>query len=283
MTGIGKIVCSFAFLIQIGACVHTVCHAQTSNDVVSTAPLKRYVARFNALDEEDVKNFVSNAEAFDWLQKNIPLFECPDSTLQEVYYYRWWSFRKHLKQTPDGFIFTEFITPVSHASIHNAISCALGHHIYEGRWLRNDEYINQYISFWLFAEQLQKKSKFHSFSSWLDDAVYNRFKVNRDTTFVRKLMPALHADYNRWEQERQLKEGMFWQHDVKDGMEESISGGRRVKNVRPTINSYMLANALALRDMAKIISNDSLVLSYEKKAAALKELLPSLWNDSLSF
>ena len=26
-------------------------------------------------------------------------------------------------------------------------------------------------------------------------------------------------------------------------MEESISGGRRVKNVRPTINSYMIANA----------------------------------------
>ena len=40
--------------------------------------------------------------------------------------------------------------------------------------------------------------------------------------------------------------GLFWQHDVRDGMEESISGSRRVRNARPTLNSYMYANAVAI-------------------------------------
>jgi hypothetical protein len=47
-----------------------------------------------------------------WL-KTSPVFECPDSAIQRIYDYRWWTFRKHLKQTPAGFIFDEFITPVS--------------------------------------------------------------------------------------------------------------------------------------------------------------------------
>ena len=46
-----------------------------------------------------------------------------------------------------------------------------------------------------------------------------------------------------------LPDGMFWQFDVRDAMEESISGGRKVKNVRPTINSYMAANAAARTEM----------------------------------
>jgi hypothetical protein len=271
------------FLVDGLICVSGL-HAQTGSVVLKTDRLKEYVKFFNSLDEEDVKNHVTNDQAFDWLSGNIPLFECPDSILQQTYYYRWWTFRKHLKQTPDGFIFTEFITPVGHASTHNAISCALGHHLYEGRWLHNSRYIDEYISFWLFTEQNQVKTKFRSFSSWLDDAVYNRFLVNRDTAFLKKLLPLLDADYGIWEKDRQLNNGMFWQHDVKDGMEESISGGRRVKNTRPTINSYMYANAVALSRMSSLLNVDSLRIKYEYKATKLKFLTQSLlWNDSASF
>ena len=273
------LLCSFDGFIYVSSV-----DAQTRSAVLKTDLLREYVTFFNTLDEEDVKNYVSNDQSFEWLSKNIPLFECPDSIIQQTYYYRWWTFRKHLKQTPDGFIFTEFITPVGHASTHNAISCALGHHIYEGRWLHNIRYLDEYISFWLLVEQNQAKSKFRSFSSWLDDAVYNRFLVNRDTSFLRKLLPLLDVDYEIWERDRQLPNGMFWQHDVKDGMEESISGGRRVKNIRPTINSYMYANAVALSAMSSLLNVDSLKVKYDDKAAMLKSLTQdSLWNDSDSF
>jgi hypothetical protein len=41
--------------------------------------------------------------------------------------FSWWTFRKHLKQTPDGFIVTEFLLPVPWAGLHNSINCPAGH------------------------------------------------------------------------------------------------------------------------------------------------------------
>ena len=59
--------------------------------------------------------------------------------MEELYYFRWWSFRKHLVRTPGGFVFTEFLTPVSHAGPFNTVSCAAGFHVAEGRWLHQSQ------------------------------------------------------------------------------------------------------------------------------------------------
>src|SRR6476469_8535049 len=112
----------------------------SAQNVLTTNKLKNYVAYFNSIDSEYAVNYIPNAKAYDWLSKNIPLFECPDTTIEKIYYYRWWTVRKHLKETPDGFVFTEFITPMNHAGKYNTISSALGHHIYELRWLHNQQY-----------------------------------------------------------------------------------------------------------------------------------------------
>lgn len=252
--------------------------------VLTTAVLKRDVGYFNRIDSEAVVNFIPNTQSFDWLAENIPLFECPDSALQQIYNYRWWSFRKHLKETPDGFIFTEFIESVGHEGKYGAISCALGHHIYEGRWLRNPLYLQQYIDFWLIKEPTFKPSKFHSFSSWLSDAVYNLYLVQPNKAALSKWLPLLAKDYERWEGERRLASGLFWQFDVKDGMEESVSGGRRIQNRRPSINSYMYGNARALAQMGKLLEVDSLVDKYKGKADFLSHLvLDSLWDSKGNF
>lgn len=252
--------------------------------ILSTDKLKAHVNYFNSIDDEAVVNYVPNARSFDWLAQNVPLFDCPDSVLQTVYDYRWWSMRKHLKETPDGFIFTEFITKVNHAGKHNAISSALGHHIYEGRWLKNQHYLNDYIKFWLYVDPKHTVQRFHAFSSWVDDAVYNRYLVNQDQAFIRENLLTLDADYRKWEAERQVPGGMFYQFDVKDAMEESISGGRKEKNIRPTINSYMYGNALALVKMATLAGNDTLVRRYTEKAAQLRKMtMDSLWNAADSF
>ncbi|WPU97467.1 glycoside hydrolase [Mucilaginibacter sp. cycad4] len=246
--------------------------------------LKTYVESFNKVDTETVKNYVTNDHAYEWLAKNVPLFDCPDSAIQKIYYYRWWTFRKHLKQTPDGFIFTEFITPVSFTGVYNSSSSALGHQVYEGRWLHDPQYINQYINFWLYVDPKQKKPHLHAFSSWIDDAVYNYYLVNLDKKFVEQALPLLNTDYHVWETEKQLPSKLFWQFDVRDAMEESISGGRKIKNIRPTINSYMYGNAVALSKMAALTGNDSLKTKYTQKVIGLKKLVQdSLWNDSASF
>jgi hypothetical protein len=93
-----------------------------------------HIDSFNAADDEKEKNFVPNADAWPWLCANIPLFECPDRQVEEIYYFRWWSLRKHLRRQPQRFVFTEFITRPE------PISSALGHHLLEGRWLRDQRY-----------------------------------------------------------------------------------------------------------------------------------------------
>ncbi|MFC0512918.1 glycosyl hydrolase family 65 protein [Mucilaginibacter angelicae] len=272
-----------AFLIGLFFCMVGNAFAQQKH-VLGFEKLKTYVDGFNKTDTETVKNYITNDHAYDWLAKNVPLFDCPDSAIQKIYYYRWWTFRKHLKQTPDGFIFTEFITPVSFTGVYNSSSSALGHQVYEGRWLHDLQYINQYINFWLYVDPKQKKPHLHAFSSWIDDAVYNYYLVNLDKKFVEQALPSLNADYHVWETEKQLPSKLFWQFDVRDAMEESISGGRKVKNIRPTINSYMYGNAVALSKMAALTGNDSLKTKYTQKAIDLKKLVQdSLWNDSASF
>lgn len=252
--------------------------------ILGTTKLKNYVEYFNSIDTETVKNYVTNDKAYGWMADNVPLFECPDSAIEKIYYYRWWTFRKHLKQTPEGFVFDEFITPVGHAGIYNTVSSALGHHIYEGRWLRNQQYLKDYINFWLFVDPKQAKPKLHAFSSWVDDAVYHYYLVNPDKAFISKLLPALNKDYQQWEAEKQLPDHLFWQFDVRDAMEESISGSRKLKNERPTINSYMYGNAVALSKMAALSGVDSLRDKYLKKAVEIKQLVQqNLWDDTASF
>lgn len=252
--------------------------------VLSTDKMKSYVSYFNSIDSEAVKNSVTNKDAFSWLSRNVPLFECPDTTIEKIYYYRWWTFRKHLKQTPDGYVFTEFITPMKHGGKYNTISSALGHHIYEGRWLRDPKYISDYINFWLYADKKTPKPHLHAFSSWLQNAVYNFYLVYPNKSFIQHNIAALDADYHQWEEEKQLPDGKFWQYDVRDAMEESISGGRKEKNVRPTINSYMYGNAKAMVNMAKLLANDTLQKKYAQKAVALKSIVQDyLWDDTASF
>src|SRR5262249_27723365 len=156
-------------------------------------------------------------------------------------------YRKHIQETPAGLILTEFIIPVGHAGPYNTISSAFGPQITEGRWLRDQKPLDDYIQFWVRSGRNGgPATHFHKFSSWAAAAIYGRYLVTRNRDFVVGLLDDLVADYRQWEAERQRPDGLFWQYDVADGMEESISGSRTAKNIRPTINSYMAANAMAI-------------------------------------
>jgi hypothetical protein len=242
------------------------------------------ITRLNAMDEERVTNAIPNARAWDWLRQNIPLFECPDREVQESYYFRWWSYRKHLVHTPAGYVITEFLPPVGHAGEFNTISCALGMHLAEGRWLRDDRYLDDYTRFWLRGHQGGRQPHLHKFSSWFAAAAYDRYLVNGKQRFLTGLLGDFEADYRAWEQERRLTNGLFWQRDVSDGMEESISGSRTAQNVRPTINSYMFGNARAIAAIARQANKPRLAEEFEARAAELRRLtLAQLWDSEARF
>jgi len=67
-------------------------------------------------------------------------------------------------------------------------------------------------------------------------------------------------------------------------MEESISGGRRAKNIRPTINSYMIANANAISTIAGLAGRADVEGQFRDKADALKmKMIAALWDPDAKF
>src|ERR1044072_9529700 len=210
--------------------------------VLKDASFKHYVDHFGALEDENIKQAIPNDSAWKWMQKNIPLFECPQQNFEEIFYYRWWTIRKHIKKTEKGFVFTEFLIQRNYADKYNLISSALGHHIYEGRWLHDQRYLDNNIMVWFRGNDGKPMNKLRAYSSWASDAIYNRYLVNNNAAFVVSLLPDLEADYAGWEHDKKLPGGLYWQYDVRDAMEETISGGRREKNARPSINGYMYGN-----------------------------------------
>ena len=101
--------------------------------------LKKYVEIFNENDEETVVNLIYNAHAYEWLKEEIPLFSCPDEEIERTYYFRWWTFRKHLKKTPEGYVVTEFLPKVNWSGKYNTINAPTAHHLCEGRWLKTQK------------------------------------------------------------------------------------------------------------------------------------------------
>ena len=154
--------------------------------------------------------------AWPWLAENVPLFECSDRALEEIYYFRWYTFHRHIKPTPDGYVITEFQPDVRWAGKQNTISCAAGHHFYEGRWLRDRRYLRDYALFWF-----RKGGEPRRYSFWAADAIRAWSMVTHDLQLAVDLYPDLAANYAEWERTHLDANGLFWQIDDRDGMEYS--------------------------------------------------------------
>jgi predicted GH43/DUF377 family glycosyl hydrolase len=249
--------------------------------VLKVETYRHYVETFNQNDTQLYAQHVPNVAAWDFLKNNIPLLDCPDGDIEEIYYFRWWTFRKHIKQTPDGFVITEFLPPVPWAGKHNTISCAAGHHLREGRWLNDARYLDDYSRFWF-----RKGGDPRRYSFWAADAIWSRCQVTGDDRLAKELLPDLVANYEAWEKTRRDTNGLFWQVDGQDGMEVSISGALNPKTegYRATINSYMYGDALAIASIAERAGQQQFAERFRAKAAELKRLVQDkLWDPQAQF
>ena len=69
-------------------------------------------------------NFLNHAQLLagvedrDWFEKNIPILDIPDQQIQDVYYYRWQTYREHLVYTGAqyGYMPSEFLHPVGYGA-----------------------------------------------------------------------------------------------------------------------------------------------------------------------
>jgi hypothetical protein len=219
---------------------------------------------------------VRNASAWEFLRTNIPLLEIPDKAIEEIFYFRWWTFRKHVKQTPDGFVITEFLPPVGWAGKHNTISCAAAHHFREGRWLNDERYLDDYSIFWF-----RKGGSPRTYSFWAADSIWARYQVTGDAWLAKELLPDLVKNYQAWESDHRDGNGLFWQADGNDGMEVSVSGAHHPHGhgYRATINSYMYGDAVAIAAIAEISGHTNLAKDFKAKASAIQKLVEEkLWD-----
>ncbi len=249
--------------------------AQPAEMVLNPASFRHYVDTFNRNDVVRNAYYIDNESSWGWLRQNIPFFESSDKTLEEIYYFRWWTYRKHIARTPGGFVVTEFLPPVSWAGKYNTISCAAGHHIYEGRWLRDRRYLDDYARFWF-----SKDGEPRRYSFWAADALEARSMAVQDQQLPIDLLPGLVENYRQWEKTHLDANGLFWQIDDRDGMEDSIGGS----GYRATINSYMYGDAMAIANIAEWAGKKNLAKDFRDKAARLKSLVETrLWDPQAGF
>lgn len=259
------------------------------NSVVNKEIIYDYVESFNDSDTVPDAWYIGNEQVFGFIEDNVPYFECPDKEIERTYYFRWWTFRKHIKRiSKNRFVITEFLQKVGYADDYGVINCPAGHHIYEGRWLRNPKYIKSYLNFYL-NDSLAKPRQY---SFWISDAFKEFVRIHPDSIWTKKNIFCLIEIFNQWEDHKDKGADLYWQHDMRDGMEMTVAGALSNNGkfrfmspmVRPSFNSYMYGDAIAISELCKSVGLDDVYNDFLLKAETIKSNVESiLWNDSLNF
>ncbi|MFF3468116.1 glycosyl hydrolase family 65 protein [Streptomyces sp. NPDC002619] len=238
-----------------------------------------------------------------WYEANVPFVDLPDKSIQDVYYYRWRVWKEHLRYTDpaNGWILTEFLDCCGYAAPYQAINAAAAHHISEGRWVRDESYLDDYTRFWLTGpgggpkpavDSVNKDTTdwAHEYSFWLASAAYGRAQVTGDFSELVDLLPELERQYRGWDKQFDAGLGLYWSVPVWDAMELSASsyasddpyhGGA---GFRPTLNSYQYGDATAISKLAELAGDEETAREYAGKAAALKKAMHTwLWDPSRQF
>lgn len=301
------------------------CSLTAQAGVLGTDELKAYIDEFRADDrwyfnvatdaEVSLQNkgtyggqAVKNADAYDYLKDRIPLLDIPNADIEKTYYYRWWTYRKHIKnigtaQTPNRIV-TEYIDPVDWAdSGSNAIAAPVGHHLYEGRWLDDPDLMRDYIRYWMTNPVANPRR----YSAWLADGVLARQKVTPDDALITDMVSSttnrlnLASNWLAWRGGTNTpggtsqiayyasEDGLFWQHDDRDAMEYSMGGSGR----RPSINSYLYGDARAIAEMYRIAAKQqpgnaatflASAAQFDTRADDLRAKIQSqLWDPATEF
>ena len=272
------------------------------NVVLPQEQVRQRFDRFNLEDDELYKNQFSNAGVF-FNFRQFPLFECPDEDISRTYYFRWWTFRKHLKKTPSGWVVTEFLPNVPWAGKENTISCPFGHHMREGRWLRSTEFLDDYIRFMVTEGTVNGPRAYACWPAW---GALERAKVTGDRQYAISLLPQFVKNYELWEKgwaagnsasikdmggyDRSKKvpiqagfrpeRGLFDFIGNREGTEFALSHD----GARPMVNAAMWAEATAIAQIAAEAGDKVLSEKYAAKADALrKNICERLWNPTEKF
>ena len=234
-----------------------------------------------------------------WYEANIPFLDVPDTQIEDVYYYRWRTWKEHLRYTDpaDGWISTEFLDCCGYAAPYQAINAAAGFHIAEGRWVRDQAYTDDYIRFWLTGPGQQEQTVnpdapdwAHEYSFWAATAALQQAEATGDVAALKALQGALVRQYRGWDNHFDPALGLYWQLPVWDAKElspasyESSNQFAGVHTFRPSINAYQYGDALAISQVAALNGDSATAQEYASRAAQLKASAHQwLWDPQRQF
>jgi len=263
--------------------------------------IEKYFDEFRLADEELYPHDIRNGHAGSWALSSIPRFECPDKDIERTYYFRWWTYRKHLRRTKDGsgWVVTEFLPDVSWAGAENTIACPFGHHVREGRWLRDCKYLDSYIDF------MMKKGSLTRYLSWPAWSALERAKVTGDFCFVRRQLNAFVGNFEVWQKGWPLTSfSLSCVENIQDAKGVPLKAGFREERglfdfagdregsefalsrdgARPLVNSAMWAEATAISEIARSAGRRDVAERFAKVASVLEKNIKSrLWNKKKEF
>ncbi len=193
-----------------------------------------------------------------------------------MYYFRWYSFEKHVEHTADhGYLITEWLHRPDLPN-NGVLPDAAQFHLGEARWLRDPQIAEDYARFWISPDARPRE---YSFA--LATSVREVTLATGDAKLGTSMLAGLAANYKAWEATQyDPSVGLFWSIDTRDAMEKSISGD----GYRPTLNSYMVGDARAIADLAREPNEPATAKEYAAKADALEHLIETkLWNPKDQF
>ena len=226
---------------------------------------------------------------FSWYQQQIPFFDSPDADINATYFYRWELVTKHLTYgSPEtGYTFTEFIDRPFWSGSYGAISCPLGHQLYEARWLRDTRIVDDFARYWFETPGAAPRS----YSNWYGDAVFAAYLVNGERRFLSTMLPHMETQYAGWTAEHwDATKKMFHWDGMHDGMETNINSRLTsdqfsgADGYRPTINAYLFGDAIAISRAAALLGQPDKARTYAERAADLKARVQrELWDPKREF
>lgn len=236
----------------------------------------------------EAQTFWDNRD-FAWFEKNIPFLDTPDAELNTTYYYRWELITKHLTygSPTTGYMWTEFINRPFWSGAYGAIACPAGHQFYDIRWMHNPRFTRDYLRYWFRTPGAQPRR----YSAWMADSAWATHLVHPSKEFIVDLRPDLEANLTAWAKKSYVRDtGLYWQVGHDDGMEFNIAS-RQTKNIlsgapsyRPSFNSYMYADAMALSKIAALAGDTAKAQRYLLNALTLKQQVQKqLWDPKREF
>jgi hypothetical protein len=108
----------------------------TGSTVLTPEQFHPYIEHFRIQEQEATGKL--GDDSWPWMLAQIPWFASSNKQFEEMYYFRWYSWQKHLVMTRHGHLITEWLPkPEMPDGYFGALPDAAAFHIGEARWLRD--------------------------------------------------------------------------------------------------------------------------------------------------